>query len=150
MAKKKDGKQDGKIEELETKIKELEENWKRAVADYQNLRKRLEKEKEEFVKYANQRLLKSLLSVWDGLDKASSQLKADAGIELILKQLGEILESEGIEKVEVRKGDKFDPATMEAIETVKRGKKDTVVEVLREGFRYKERLLRPTEVKVNV
>lgn len=134
--------------QLKKKIKEYENNWKRALADYQNLQKRVEKEKDSFAAYANQRLVRALLSVWDALEKASSQREADAGVKLILKQLDEILTKEGVEKIEVRKGDKFNPGFMEAIETVEKGEKNTVAGVLRGGFKYKDRILRPAEVKV--
>lgn len=131
--------------------KELEDNWKRAVADYQNLKKRVEKEKEEFVKYANQRLLANLLPLYDALEKAAEHAGENNGATLIVKQLDGILVNEGVEKIEVDKGEKFDPETMEAVETEEtkdEGRKDRVINVYRVGYKYRDRILRPAEVKV--
>lgn len=141
------------VKELEEKVKKLENNWKRAVADYRNLKKRNEKERANFAIYANQRLLEAILPVRDSLVQARKQFDKSDGIHLILKQLDEILESEGVEKIEVREGDKFNPTTMEAIETIEsedKEKKNTVAKMFRTGFKYKERILRPVEVKVYI
>jgi molecular chaperone GrpE len=126
------------------------DNWRdkylRALADYQNLEKRVAQEKEEFVKYASENLIKKLLPVLDSLKNALDQQK-DKGIELVYKQLWEVLKSEGLEKIEVV-GKKFNPETMECVDVVKGKKSQEVVEEVREGFRLKGKVIRVAQVKV--
>jgi len=127
------------------KIKDLEEKWKRALADYRNLEKRVEKEAEELVKFANARLIDKLLPVLDGLEKATGHLK-DQGLKLILNQFKTILKSEGLEEIKAQ-GETFNPETMDAVEVVK-GTKDKVIEVVLRGYKLNNKVLRPAKVKV--
>ncbi len=127
------------------KIKDLEEKWKRALADYRNLEKRVKREKEDFVKFASARLIDKLLSVLDSLEKAVEHLN-DKGLKLVLDQFRAILKSEGVEEIKV-KGEQFDPETMDATEIVK-GKKDIVAEVTLKGYKLNNKILRPAKVKV--
>ena len=127
------------------KIKELEEKWKRALADYDNFKKRVEKEKNDFVKFAHASLIDKLLPVLDNLEKAEEHLK-DEGLSLAVKQFKSILESEGLKKIEA-KGKEFNPETMDAVEVVK-GKKDRVIEVVLDGYLLNDKVLRPAKVKV--
>lgn len=128
-----------------TKNKDLEEKWKRALADYRNLEKRIEKEKEEFVKFANAGLIDKLLSVLDSLEKASEHLK-DKGLSLALDQFKAVLQSEGVKEIEAQ-GKKFNPELMDAVEMVK-GPKDKVMEVVLKGYLLNNKVLRPAKVKV--
>lgn len=134
-----------KIGDLEKKIKELEEKWKRALADYDNLRKRVDRERDDFVKFSSASLIDKLLFIVDSLEKCLEHLK-DKGLELTLEQLKKILESEGLEEIKAQ-GKNFDPTTMDAVELVK-GKKDRVAEVVLKGYYLNKRVLRPAKVKV--
>jgi len=108
----------------------------RALADYDNLRKRVEREKEEFEKLANLKLVIRLLPVLDILKKAQAHLK-DPGVEMTLRQFEEALTQEGIEEIKVRQGDSFDPEIHEAIETVANGKdRGKIIEVASSGWRF--------------
>lgn len=127
------------------KSEDYKEKYLRALADYQNLERRLVKEKEVFVKYANWELIKKLLPVFDSLSKAQEQGR-DEGVKLIYKQLWEVLEGEGLEKIEVM-SKKFDPQIMECVEVVK-GKKDKVIEKIRAGYKLKGKVIRVAQVKV--
>lgn len=129
----------------EERIKDLENKWKRALADYANLEKRIEKEKENFAKFSNAVLVDKLLPVLDSLEKCCQHLK-DKGLRLTLEQLKKVLESEGLKEIEAG-GKKFDPETMDAVEIV-RGPKDKVIEVVLKGYFLNERVLRPAKVKV--
>jgi len=115
---------------------ELKAQLVRALADYDNLRKRVEREKEEFEKLANLKLVIRLLPVLDILKKAQAHLK-DPGVEMTLRQFEEALTQEGIEEIKVRQGDSFDPEIHEAIETVANGKdRGKIIEVASSGWRF--------------
>jgi len=127
------------------KITDLENKWKRALADYANLEKRIEKEKEDFVKFANAQLLDKILNVLDDLESAEKHLK-DKGLTLAGNRFREIFKEEGIEEIEVL-GRNFDPELMDAVETVD-GPKNKVVEVVLKGYKLYGKVLRPAKVKV--
>lgn len=144
MAKKikKDNKE---VEELKEKCEELELNWKRAVADYQNLKRRNEQERVEVIKYANVNLIKDLLPVLDNL-QALLIHSDDQGLKITVSHFLDTLKSQGLEQIDVQ-GKEFDPNTCEAIEVVD-GEPNKVMEVLQNGYTYDGRLVRPARVKV--
>lgn len=96
-------------------IEQLKKQLARALADYDNLRKRVEREREEFGKLASVRLAIRLLPVYDMLEEAQVHL-GDAGIAITIEEFTKILKDEGIEKIEVKVGDKFDEDVHEAVE----------------------------------
>ena len=128
--------------------KEAEE-WKgkylRALADYQNLEKRSQAEKQEIRTYAAEVVIARLLPVLDTLTKAASHVK-DAGLELALKELSTMLTELGVEKITVV-GKPFNPHEMECIEVVS-GKDNIVTEELLPGYRIHDKILRIAQVKV--
>ena len=93
---------------------DYEEKWKRALADYRNLQKRVAKEKQDFVKFSNRDLILKLLPVVDDLEEAVKN-SSDAGYEKILNKMKEILKEEGVEEIEVM-GKEFDPRIMEGVQ----------------------------------
>lgn len=137
---------------LEKQIADLEEQLKRALADYQNLQRRVLSEKSDLVKYANQELLKKLLPSFDNLYLAEKYIE-DEGVKLTVQKLTENLKDEGVKKIDVL-DKKFDPDTMECIEVVEKSsssdpeKKDLVVEEVRPGFMLFDKVIRPAQVKV--
>lgn len=134
-----------KVSQLEEKIADLENKWKRALADYDNLQKRVEKEKSEFIKYAGARILEKFLEIYDDLRVCESHLK-DKGLSLICARFEEALRSEGLKRISAL-GETFDPQKMEAIEVVE-GPEDKVVEVVRDGWEMEGKVIRPAKVKV--
>ncbi len=140
-----DNKTDSKTEELETRIVELENFWKHAVADYRNLQKRVEEEKLGWRTFANESLLRSLLPVLDNLQKASTHIK-DPGMDLTIKDFKQVLKNEGIEEI-LSDGEEFDPVVMEAVDVVE-GEKNKVIETVLTGYLLQNKLLRPARVKV--
>jgi len=136
----------GDKKDLEKKIVELEAHWRRALADYHNLERRVEKDKEEMAKFFSTVVILKFLPVLDNLEKATAHL-ADSGIEMIIAQFKEVLSSEGVEEVEA-KGVEFDPNFMEAVKTVSGRKDNVVVEVLKTGYRIGDKCLRPAHVIV--
>lgn len=133
------------IEKLRKRVEELENNWRRALADYQNLEKRTVQEREKFVKWANATLIDKLLGVLDTLEKAVDHLK-DKGLKSALDQFRIVLESEGLKEVKTV-AEEFNPETMDAVEMVK-GNKNKVVEVVLKGYMLNDKILRPAKVKV--
>ncbi len=124
---------------------QFEEQLKRALADYQNLKKRVESDKIEFTKYVLQDFLKKLLPAVDHLEAAQTHLK-DQGLGLVIQQLKIVLNDEGIKEIDVL-NKPFDPKTAECIELTE-GKKDEVVSVNQKGYLLFDKILRPARVKV--
>jgi len=127
------------------KLADLELKWKRAVADYANLEKRIEKEKHHFIKFSNAQLLKKLLPILDDLELCENHLK-DQGLTMILNKLKEILKSEGVEEIKTQ-GEEFNPEIMEAMEIIE-GPKNKVIEVVSKGYLLEGKILRVAKVEV--
>jgi len=130
--------------DLENQIASLEDQLKRALADYQNLERRVLEERGHSIKYANEQLLKQLLPSFDNLYLAEKYLQ-DEGIKLTVQKLTESLEQVGVKRIAV--DGKFDPNKMEAVD-VSDGEKDMVVEELRPGFVLFDKVIRPAQVRV--
>lgn len=130
---------------LGKRVKELEENWKRALADYQNLEKRVEAQKEAIISFSNAQLLDKILPVLDELELCAAHTE-DKGLVMVLGKFREVLKSEGVEEIEAR-GEKFDPETMDAAE-VAPGPQNRVIEVILKGYKLRGKVLRPAKVKV--
>ncbi len=137
---------DFKKDQPKKQIEDLTNRWKRALADYQNLEKRYEKEKADFVQFANSNLILKLLNILGHLEKASEHLK-DEGLDLVIVEFKRLLNNEGLEEIDCL-GKPFDPEIMEAIEVVKGGEANRVAEVVGKGYMLKGRLLSAAKVKV--
>ena len=131
--------------ELSEKVSQLESGLKRALADYDNLQKRIEKQKSEFVKMANANLLDKLLSVLDDLQRVQRHLK-DEGLDLAIEEFLRVLKAEQVTEIEVL-GKQFDANLMDCVE-VCQGKEDCILEVINKGYLLNGRVLRPAQVKV--
>jgi len=127
------------------KIKDLESKWKRALADYANLEKRIAREKENFVKFSNAQLLENFLPILDDLELCQSHLK-DQGLALTINKFKDLLKNEGVEEIKAE-GEEFNPHLMDAVETVA-GPKNKVMGVSRKGYRWGDKVLRVAKVKV--
>jgi len=136
---------DTKIKELEAKVNELENNWKRALADYINFKNRVEEERVGIVSFANSVLISRFLIILDNLELLDKHID-DEGLKCILKDFRQILVDENVREMEAL-GKEFDSSKMEAIETVE-GEKNKVVEVTQKGYYMQDKLLRPTRVKI--
>ncbi|MCX7881258.1 MAG: nucleotide exchange factor GrpE [Patescibacteria group bacterium] len=142
-----------KIEELKKQLEELKkigEEYKnkylRALADYQNLEKRVKQEKEEMVRRTNQQLIIKILPIIDDLEKAAIFVK-DEGLKIIKNKMIQFLKNEGVEEIDVL-NKTFDPYLCEAVEIVKGEEDDKVVAVIKKGYRQGEKILRVAQVKV--
>lgn len=143
--KKKVKKKDSDIKELETKVIQLEEQCKRAVADYRNLERRVEQEKSDWIKFANKELLLKLFGGLEALFLAEKHVE-DAGLKLSIKKMRQVLKDAGVERIETE-GKKYDPLFMECVEVVE-GEENTVVSEVRPGFTLYGTSLQPALVKV--
>lgn len=132
-------------------VEELKNQLARALADYDNLRKRVEKEREEIVKLAGISLFARLMPVFDMLGQAQKHLN-DSGLEQVNKELKKALKEEGIVEIKADESDKFDENLHEAIEveeTKKKDKKGKIAKVELKGWRIEEGpVIRPAKVKV--
>jgi len=144
---------DAELQKLKAERDQLYDRLARAQAEFDNARRRANKEQQDFRDYATMDTLKSLLPVLDSFDRAL-QSKSDtsdfrSGVELIYKQLQDVLAKQGVVAI-VAKGQPFDPRFHEAIEMVEttEAPDHTVLEELQRGYKYKDRLMRPAMVKV--
>ena len=136
---------------------ELYDRLLRKQADFENYRKRLQREKEEHVQHANLELVRTLLPVLDGFERALKHRDSTGseqfyqGMELIYRNLQDMLKRAGLSPIETH-GKLFDPHFHQAVETVAAtGYRDQeIVEELQRGYKFKHRLLRPAIVRVAV
>jgi molecular chaperone GrpE len=133
------------IEKCKKDIKDMEHNWKRALADYKNLEKRIQEDKEQLVFYIKKQTIEMVLPFLDNLEKIDEHLK-DKGLELTIKDFKQTLKDLGVEEIEV-KDKQYDSSTMDAIET-EDGEKDKVLKIVSKGYLLNGKLLRPAKVVV--
>jgi len=133
------------IEELKKKNEELENHLKRTLADYQNLEKRTAEDRQELIKTASKGLILRLLPALDTLMIAKKHTN-DQGLILSIKQLFDILEREGVKKIDTFKKN-FDPKYMECAQTVQ-GEEGKVMEELKPGYLLNGNVLRAAQVTV--
>lgn len=153
-----------KILTLEAELKQSKDqaneylaHLQRLQADFDNYRRRTQKEKEETIKYAAERMVEAMLPILDNFDRAINSTKANQdfnafsqGVEMIFKQMQNGLEKEGLSAIEAI-GQPFDPNLHEAVLRVESEEypENIVVEELQKGYYLKEKVLRPSMVKVS-
>lgn len=133
------------LEALQKQIQEFENNYRRALADYQNLEKRVREERSELIQSANKDLILRILPVLDTLILAQQHIE-DQGLQVSVQQFLDTLKSEGVTKIETV-GHEFDPHLMECI-TTEAGEVNKVLAEIRAGYMLGEKVLRPAQVKV--
>lgn len=137
---------DQEIEQIDdSRIEALENQLRRAVADYQNLEKRVEENKSEWILSSNRSLILKLLPVLDDLFLAQKHIQ-DEGLSLSIQKFLDVLSSEGVQRIETENKE-FDPNTMECV-SVQEGEENKVLEEVRQGFIMNDRVLRPSQVIV--
>lgn len=148
--------EESELEQLQKEIEKLKNDYARAYADTENLKKRLMAEAEQTRKYRIQSFAKEIVPVIDNLERAlgSEVQEADEGfkkgIEMIYDQLMSALKNEGVEVIDCL-NKPFDPNLAQAIMTEKKEGVEAglVIEVLQKGYVLKDRILRPAMVKVS-
>ncbi|MDO4539645.1 MAG: nucleotide exchange factor GrpE [Syntrophomonadaceae bacterium] len=145
---------------IETLQQEKQKNYDlylRALAEIDNMKKRSQREREEYVRYGTESLLKRLLNVMDDLERALAECERSRdlaaltkGVELTAKNLEEILKSEGIEPVKTE-GQPFDPQVHQALMVEPREdmEENMIIEEMQKGYKIWDRLLRPALVRVS-
>jgi len=136
---------EGELDRLQKEIEEYKAKYARALADYQNLEKRSQEERSEWIKIAGKQILLHMLPIFDTLVLASKHSK-DQNLLVSIAQFQDALKDEGVTRIET-KGKKFDPSIMEAIQVVD-GEEGKVIEEIRAGFMLHDKLLRAAEVTV--
>lgn len=148
-------------EALKRKAQISDEQYDRLLrlqADFENAKKRMAKEKQDLIKYANEDLICEFLPVVDNFERALVHAEGSQntrsiveGIKLIQKQMNEVLANYGLRQIP-SVGEKFDPNKHEAIMKVESDQhlEDTVVEELQKGYTLNERVIRAAVVKVAV
>ncbi len=144
------------LEAEKNRSAEYLDNWRRSAAEFQNYRRRVEKEKTEYSQFANSVLLGKLLEVMDGFDAAFQAIPEKfkdepwvQGIRLVEQKLQRVLESEGVKPIEA-KGKDFDPNFHEAMfyEPSPGEPEGRVIDEFQRGYLQGNRVLRPSRVKV--
>ncbi|SPQ01114.1 Protein GrpE [Candidatus Sulfobium mesophilum] len=138
-------------------LQELNNKYLRLYAEFDNYKKRVNRDKEELSRYSNESLLYALLPVLDNLELALKHASCDPntgvvqGVEITLKELQRTLEKFGLKRIEAD-GKEFDPAVHHAMMQVEREdmEEKMVAEELRAGYLYHEKVLRPSLVSVSV
>lgn len=144
------------IVKLQDELKELKEKFFRASADFENIKKRMQKDKEISLEYANEKFAKELLPVIDTLEEASKvdvgdnelAIKIKEGIDQCLGMFHKCFEKFGITKVDTDCG--FNPEFHNAISTVQSDELNSgdIVNVYQKGYKYKDRILRASMVVI--
>ena len=134
-------------EALKKEVEDFKTKYLRALADYQNLEKRIIQEKEETRKFANSLLILELLPFLDHLEAAEVFIK-DQGLKMIRDNFFNLLKHLGLEEITVL-NQEFDPQLAEAVDIVAGSKDNLVVEVTRKGYNYQGKILRIAQVKVS-
>ncbi|QQG43693.1 MAG: nucleotide exchange factor GrpE [Candidatus Daviesbacteria bacterium] len=153
-------KTDTKITDLENKVIDLENQLKRAVADYHNLEKRVSEGRSELTNFVGAELIRKLIPTLDHLETALSGVSEEEkqsgwfrGVELAVKEFKQVLESEGLGQIEAGPSTssgqsvQFDPALHEAVDT-QEGDDNIILRVVRRGYKLNGKVLRPAQVVV--
>ena len=145
------------IERLKREAQQAKDQYLRTLAEFDNAKKRLHREREEFVKYSAETVVRGLLPIVDSLDQAlvavdkqSDPQAVIKGVHLIYRQLLGLLEKEGVKRI-ATVGEPFDPHRHEAIaqvDTTDGTADDTVMEEVQVGYTMHGKVIRPAIVKV--
>ena len=141
-----------KVDKNTERIRELEHQLKRSLADYDNFQKRIEADKDQIINFSKIIILTKFLALLDTFEKVEKECKEAnpglrEGIELTLDQFKKVLTSEGVEEIET--GGDFDPRFHEAVDIVKGEADNKVVEVVEKGYKIGEKVIRPAKVRVS-
>lgn len=146
---------ESETEALRSELEEVQDLLRRKQAEFDNYRKRVEREQKEFAAYAASDLVLGILPVLDNLERALESSRTGSpdqireGVEIIYRQFHDTLKKAGLREVDAL-GQDFDPHVHEAVARVDSPdhREGEVLEVLQKGYFLKERLLRPAMVKV--
>lgn len=136
---------------MKKEIVELTDTLQRLQAEFENYKKRCEKENKQYIEYAEQDLVKDLLPVLDSfelsLKNSQDHEKFRKGVELIFAQLFSTLKEKGLLKIESI-GKEFDPYLHEVLITEESDNENIVIEELQPGYKFKDKVIRHSKVKI--
>ncbi len=140
------------VENLKKELEAQKDAYQRMLAEYANYKRRTEQEKEQLGAFTRAEVLKALLPAFDNLERAAAAPAGEeykTGVDMTIRQLGDILKSLGLEEIEAQ-GAPFNPEIHNAVmrEDADGVEPDTVTEVYQKGYRIGDRILRPSMVKV--
>jgi len=141
-----------KIIEKDQEIKNKEEQFLRLQADFENYKKRTEKELTDHIRYANEELIIKIIDTYEDLERALKSGESDElqeGVEIIYQNLKKILEKEGLEEIPT-KGEKFDPFKHEALLTEDHEdfKNGEIIKELCKGYKLNSKVIKYSKVQV--
>jgi molecular chaperone GrpE len=145
MSKSQIKKREKDVEQFQVEVNALEEKWKRAMADYRNLEKRMQNQQQVYARHASLGLIDKLLPVLDDLERAALHI-SDPGLTMVIGQFHSVLESEDVTKIDAQ-GKEFNPNYMDCVEMVP-GKKNMVMSIVQPGYMLNETVIRPAKVQV--
>lgn len=132
-------------------VDEFKNQLARALADYDNLKKRTEEEKIMWIKFAGGRVVERLLPILDMVESAQNHLK-DPGLAIVTGEFRKTIKDEGVEEIKPKVGDSFNPESQEVVDTVdtkEENKNNTIESVSLVGWKFKDGgVIRPAKVKV--
>lgn len=135
-----------------TEHEKLENQLKKALSDYQNLKKDMEKRLNFEEKIIRKNTMRSLLNIADDIDIALDRVEDEKGwrqgVSQILNKIYDVIGQVGGQMIECKVGNKFNPEVHEVIGTVSEGKEGTVVKIVQNGYRIDEMIIRPVKVIV--
>ncbi len=163
--------QQDQIKKLQSEIQELKDRlakcekereeylagWQRQRADFLNYKKEEKERFLEFMKFANEGLILELLAILDNFERAKQTIPKDRENDQVIQgflniqaQLEDLLKKQGVEEIELKVGEKFDPSVAEVVEMVedKEKEEETIAEILEKGYKLHGKLIRPAKVKV--
>jgi molecular chaperone GrpE len=138
---------------LEAERDEAIDRWKRAAADFDNFRKRVARERDEYVTLANERLVKELLPILDDLERALAavgeheEATVEEGVRLVHRSLASLLQRNGVEEISTE--GQFDPHVHEALlSQPSEAEEGSVIDVVQKGYKLGDRVVRPARVVI--
>ncbi len=146
-----------KLQSVMGDLEELKDRHRRKLAEFENMRKRTEREKGEYLRVALGKFIGDFLTISDDFDRALAHATPEEtatdfgqGVGLIQRKLAELWKKYGLEEVDT--SGSFDPNVHEAVATEPSRDlpKDTILEVMRKGYKLNDKLIRPALVKVTV
>ena len=147
---KKTAKESANLQKKEEKIQELENKYLRLVAEFENYKKRTLKEKNDFAKYANEKIISSILPIIDDFERANKTNEKDIkGYILIGQKLIDILSKCHLEKIKINNNETFDLEKHEAISSIEvkeKKKKGKIIETVESGYMLSEKIIRYPKV----
>ena len=143
-------------DQLQAEVADLQDRLLRRQAEFENFRRRTERDRSDFLQYAGSELIRDIIPILDDFERALKIESADAeyakGVELIYQRLVDTLKKIGLEPVESQPGQAFDPNLHQAVVRVETDEvpDNTILDELQRGYNFKGKLLRPAMVRVAV